>query len=126
MNAKQAFKKLESIGTKINRLYKEEKAILHEMGKRVCKFKLWDILAVRNPDTNRLSYWRVMEVDAFASRKEKSVVAVVRARRCTKAGEYRGYNQRLSDETLSRATLVRTENTGIDARPDEQQTKEAR
>lgn len=113
MNAKQAFTRLEKITKELTALYAEERKIQQEIGRKIGPWKLGDILLIRNPDTNRICYWRVMEVIAMRDRKNKTMVPVVQARRCTRAGEYRGYNQRISTESLARAEIVRTANESI-------------
>ena len=126
MNHNQAYARLEAISQKIKGLYIEERKILNSMSQKVSPWKLFDILAVRNPETNRIGYYKVMEVMARQNHKAKTLSPCVRARRCTRTGEYRGYNVTLSPETLERAVAVRTSNPGIDARPAEQTAKEAR
>ena len=111
MTPKQAYKRLESISKNIKRLYIEERKILAAMAQKVCPWKLFDILAVRNPETNRIGYYKVTEVLARHNYKAKTVSPCVSARRCTRTGECRGYNVTLSPETLERAVAVRTSNT---------------
>lgn len=126
MNQKQAYARLEAISQKIKGLYLEERKILNAMAKKVSPWKLFDILAVRNPETNRIGYYKVMEVMARQNHKAKTLSPCVRARRCTRTGEYRGYNVTLSPETLERAVAVRTSNPSFQGTPHETTNEDSR
>lgn len=110
MNAKQAFNRLIKIRKELTALYAEERKIETAVGRNICPYKYGDILSVRDPETNRISYWKVVETTAMLDTKNKTMRPIVQARRCTRSGQHRGWNKRLSDETLARAEIVRTAN----------------
>ena len=116
MNAKQAFNRLVKIRKELASLYAEERKIENAIGRNIGPYKYGDILLVRDPETNRISYWKVVKTTAMLDTKNKTMRPIVQARRCTRSGEHRGWNKRLSDETLARAEIVRTANT-MDHRP---------
>ena len=112
MNTKERAKLIVLIRKQIDLGYK--KMAMHKAmaAKQLTTYRPGDVFGLRD-EIGRMNYWLVKDVLGHLNLKEDDMEAVVRARRCTKAGHPRSFaSLHFSADRLVGATIIKKAKRG--------------